>query len=78
MKEKPQEQKAVVNVSPPTQKPPMSAKPLGPSLQFQKKSDDKSGKDLVDLVLSDDTKLTYESKGRFFRGLQKNHGHRRF
>jgi hypothetical protein len=73
MKEKVQEQKAVISV-PSMQKPLMSAEPLGPSLQFQKKLDNKSGKEQMNLVLSDGTELAHESKGRFFEVCKKTTG----
>jgi hypothetical protein len=68
MKEKAQGQKAIVKAD------PMSVEPLGPSLKFQRGSDDKSGKGQVDLALSDGTKLTHESKGRFLEAMKKATG----
>ncbi len=73
MKEKVQKQKAVVNADL-TQNLPMSVDPLGPSLRFQRESDDKSGKRTIDVVLSDGTKLSHESKERFFEAMKKATG----
>jgi hypothetical protein len=73
MKENVQEQKAVVNADLP-QNLPMSVEPLGPSLKFQKGSDDKLSKGQLDLVLSDGTRLTHESKGRFVEAFKKTTG----
>ena len=73
MKEKAQEQKAVVNAAP-TQKLPISVEPLGPSLQFQMEPDGKSANGQLGLILSDGTKLTHESKEHFFEAFKKTTG----
>jgi hypothetical protein len=63
----------VVNAAP-AQELPMTAEPLGSSLQFQKEANSQSGKEQMNLVLSDGTKLTHESKERFLKAFKKTTG----
>lgn len=65
-------QKTVTN-APAVQKSPV-IEALGPSLQFQLASNDKSNKIQLDLNLSDGTKLTKESRDRFTEAFKKTTG----
>jgi hypothetical protein len=66
MKEKVQDLTAVENAVT-AQKQPLAVESLGPCLQFQRESDSRR----MDLVLSDGTKLTYESKEHFSEAFKK-------